>query len=517
MTACGGSGNNAPPPTPLVTGNFPQDVAISSPFFILDSGDLMDSGIIDIRQSYYNYSIAGINNALYGNIPSRFAFKPGVLFESAVAANCFSPGVNYQNHPHDNVARNDIISSDELGIWQAREGVEGNACGAEVLNSSLFAVGRHYQAIQMMFASMIYLVENSVNLTLPERGGMLDITTNINSAVGAFEDDNAIYNSGTITHLDDGSWEYHVDLNLNRDWGEGGIFTHNMLFTLKHEPVSGDEENQYSGLLNYQVTGSKVQFSGANCPESEGRTLNGSVKYQRYSAEQISLQARSAIFCGDQIDGFIVSDGEDNGMVDDDHTYNGSNQGWSETFDIFAADFNPVTLAGNYSYVSQKNPDDINSKIFNVEVTATQTNMQAESYFGFGDPIATTNGSIQRFICNLNGPNGGLSLTDRTFIDRVQLQRITLNETSGIFEPSANNIGYAPTNDCNYDGSAPNGEFLYDTNGDGLLIDETHQSITHQLWKGSEEDQLNGTTLPELISQQGITIANPPGAWPSDN
>jgi len=519
IIACDSGGERSASRVPEATGNFPQDVVVSSPFSFIEKGMLIDEQIIDKTQPFYTFSSIDIENARVGNIPPRFAFKPRILFYTTLPASCFTPIVKYQNHPHDIAPNSGEISSGELGLWQVLSSSSENVCSAEAINSGTFELSRHYRGIQMMFAGMIFIVENTVTLKQPELGETLDITRELNSAAGSFEDDNSIFNSGTVTHVSDGSWEYNIDLELVRNWGVSGIFTHNMQFSLTHRAVPEDQENQYSGLLNFRVSGNDMHFPGTNCPGGEARTYNGSVKYQRYTTDRVALQARSAIFCGDRVDGRITGLGEDKGMVDDDFSYSGSNNGWSESFKIFAADFDPNTQAGNYSYIFQANPDDANSQIFNVGVSASHPHIQAESYFGFGDPIATTDGTIQRFICNVNGPNGGLSLIDRSHIDRLQRQQFTYSVLTGVFNPSSvdSNILYAPTNSCNYDGAAPNGEFLYDTNGDGQIDDEIHQAINHQLWQGSPQNQLDGDTLPEIITQLGISIPQPPGGWPSEN
>lgn len=518
LSACGG-GENSTPPIPRETGNFPVGLAVASPFDILENGEVIDDRIMDRRLSYYNYSRIDIEHALDGDIPVRFAFKPGAMFETVSNESCFAPATRYQNHPHDTLSGSAEIPAGELGIWLENSETNSNICSAEILNRGVQVLSRQYRTTQMMFASMIYLVESAITLELPTIGNTLDITSELNTRAGSFEDDNSVFNSATITHQDDGSWRYHIDLDIERSWGLSGIYIHNMQLYLDHSAIPEDHNNQYSGLLRYRISGSDVQFPGTNCADTANRTFNGSIKYQRHSANQIVLQARSATFCGENVDGHIISIGEENGMVDDDFPYNGSNQGWSEDFKIFVADFDPITEAGNYSYVSQMNPDDNYSRILNVGVTTGEGSMQAESYFGFGDSLAGTDGNIHRFVCNLSGPNGGLSLMDRSHIDRVQRQQFSLIGTSSLFGSSGDgsSILYAPTNDCSYDGSAPNGEFLYDRDSDGLISDETHQAVTHQLWQGTEKNQLDGDTLPEIIIQRGTTTPSPPGGWPASN
>ena len=144
-------------------------------------------------------------------------------------------------------------------------------------------------------------------------------------------------------------------------------------------------------------------------------------------------------------------------------------ESWGNNFAVFTAEYDPTSLQGLYNYVWQAGEGDSHARIFNFGL---ETASSGESYFGYGDTVDQTDGSILGFICNWAGPGN-----DHTLQDYAQRQHFTYNETSGLFEPTneaASDIIYAPTNSCTYDGS---GTFVYDSNIDGDLADETSDTV----------------------------------------
>jgi len=519
-TSCGTGGKGAPPkpaPTPPKE-IFPTGLIVQSPFEILLEESAIGRNLIDNIPSYrsgYDLSIALITDELIGNRPPRHALLGRPFLEIPLHASCFGPNLNYENHPQGSGPNSGSIPNDELGIWQEIDTVTGFACAAEELNSQLGPERKRNLTMYTIMAAMVNVI-NTNGLDLPEAGSSIEIMHEMNSSISAFSDTNLHFNSAVLTHTDEGNWVYQLNYDIAYNW-PSGVFTHNFITTLEHTPGTENPSEQYEGSFSYQMTAAagNTNLPGTTCPNSLERTLNGSTKYVRESASQIRLQHRVATFCGANIDGHINSDNADNGMVDDDLPYDGSNSGWSQNFGIFVADFDPSSLAGKYSYVWQDSPDETYSHVFNFGVFENNNKLEGEAYYGYGDPINTTDGRIKNFVCNRSAPNGGLSLTDRTYLDRVQRQHMTLDSSAALFLPTssdASNILYAPTNDCDYDGSAPNGEFIYDTNGDGSLADETHHPVTNELWKG------DGTfALPDLVTMQGFMPTNPPGGWPSEN
>ena len=133
-----------------------------------------------------------------------------------------------------------------------------------------------------------------------------------------------------------------------------------------------------------------------------------------------------------------------------------------------------------------------------------------EGYFGFGDQVGTTDGSITGFICNWAGP-GGSHVT----ADYAQRQNITLNATTSVFEPTnsaASDIIYAPTTTCLYDGS---GSYLYDRDLDGDLSDETSDTVNVNAGETLELDLMvpggTATTIwDHIVNNRGYNLPSYP-------
>ena len=136
--------------------------------------------------------------------------------------------------------------------------------------------------------------------------------------------------------------------------------------------------------------------------------------------------------------------------------------------------------------------------------------MQGDAYYGFGDPISTTDGTIDGFFCSWAAPGG-----NRTLHRLVQHQAVVFDPLVGLFEVPAggSHITYAPTNQCTYDGE---GDFWYDRNlnrmddelvgdlavtepaGLGHALDLLAPEPTH------DTDKDGTATVPELIEARGF-------------
>jgi hypothetical protein len=255
----------------------------------------------------------------------------------------------------------------------------------------------------------------------------------------------------TWTQADD-LWDYDLDFDYT-DPIDSDV--HHIRVVLSHQ--NGSTVGAYSGRFTYLVNDS---FGGGNCPAPEV-TVNGSLVYERTADTEMTLESRNGTFCG--VDAVGV---DSNGLVDPSYTFPTSADGWGNNFNIFTSSFDPTTLAGQYAYRWQAGSGDGNTRTLLAGVNA-HSPLDGETYFGFGDPVSSSDACIQGFICNWAGPGN-----NSTLLDYSQRQHITLDTLSGLFEPTnaaASNITYAPTNDCTYDGS---GIFQYDRNGDQDLADE---------------------------------------------
>ncbi|HLD45455.1 MAG TPA: hypothetical protein VJC18_08470, partial [bacterium] len=261
---------------------------------------------------------------------------------------------------------------------------------------------------------------------------------------------------------------------------------------MEHVPTA--DSYVYSGDFFIMINESGY---GGNCPDSDV-TNNFTVAYEMTSKTSAALQARSAMFCGSDIDGRDA-----NGYVAAGDKYSDENpDGWGNDYNLLTANFDPTTLDGNYSYAWQAGHFDNNTRVFNIIVTDEGT--QGTSFYGYGDDIAATDGSIDGFICNWVAPGA-----DHTMLEYVQQQDMSVDLETGLVSAEASFITYAPTTTCEYDGT---GAFVFDTNIDDDLSDEdaalviTTDAGTMDLVPGADENGDSEATVEEVIEASGFTL-----------
>jgi len=504
LTACGGDGGGGSDLSRSLA--FPAELAIASPFdYSSDESSPLRALTPSFSPAYASIT-AEIDAVLNGTTAVSTAFDAERFFFFAGNAPCFGPSVMYENHPGAATPNSGELPGGDLGIWLETD-TQGNACAAAQLNSQMNGTKQQTQAGLMMVASMLS-VANSSSVTLPAAGANISLASDMNSTI---TDPNINILTADIAQSSAGVWNYHLLFTYLRSG-----YTHKLNIELDHTP--GTSADVYSGLLAYWIGGDNTHFQGGNCPSVNDRTFNGSLNYDRTSATAISAQSRTATFCGTEIDGRVTTPTADQGMVDDDLKYNGTNSGWSENFSLFATQFNPDDMSGKFTYAWQAGHGDSASRIFNIGVSAANGSLTGESYFGYGDSIEVTDGYIQNFICNWAGPRAlGTDPASLVHNDRVQRQHVTLDSATGIFAPTnsgASNILYAPTDNCDYDGSD---SFIYDSNADRSLVDETHGPVSNGLWNGTVENIANSDTLPDIVIMRGFTVGTIPGGMPVTN
>jgi hypothetical protein len=138
-------------------------------------------------------------------------------------------------------------------------------------------------------------------------------------------------------------------------------------------------------------------------------------------------------------------------------------------FAIFASKFDFNTTVGNYVYAWTAGGNDDKSRILNVKIQEDLGKRTARGYYGYGDRINATNGSISGMICNWAGPNNNHDPKD--FYEE---QLLEYNSTSEQYFVTSSNILYTITNSCTHDGS---GDFRIDRDLNGV-VDATVETIT---------------------------------------
>jgi len=466
--------------------SFPVGMAVASPLHFMEGEEKA------AWTSDFSWYTARIEEILNGTLPLLSAFDPENFYLLPADAPCYGPALPFENHPDGALPNSGELPTGDLGIWLEVDDVSlggsGDACAAAELNTRLSGMSEQSFAALAVLAGLLRAAIDNGYPPPANAGDSLTLIAEMN-ALGIPD---VTFNDAKISCPGDGEWEYVVDFTYLRDGA-----SENVNVTLDH--VSGGSADMYEGRIFYTATWEMGVGTDGNCPDTY-HTINGSLVYQRDGETSMDIQSRFANFCGN---GSGAPDA--NGQVDADDTCDEvTTGGWSQSFNIFVANFDPTTVAGDYAYAWQAGPGDANSRVLNVGLN-NHTPLDGESYFGYGDPITDTDGSIQGLICNWTAPG-----TSLTMHDYAQRQFLEFDTTTGLFtQPvGGSDILYAPTNSCEYDGS---GTFWYDRNLNGAQ-DETAADLIV-----SPVDLLTpatGQTVPEAIAARGYDLPTAPGDWP---
>lgn len=488
---------------------FPGGLAVASPTDNIDGGgnaltDQAFAPAVMTWTSAYADAVSRIDALLNGEVAVNDVFTPGLFFNSGINADCYGPSLMYTDHPDAATPNSGQLPGGDLMMWLETDANSGHTCSAAQLNARLNGIKDQSFASLMSLASMLF-VANSNGYSLPAVGASLDLTSDMN-ALGLT---GITFTTSSIEQTATDQWQY----TQNYSYDDGGGTARDISVTLSHS--SGASAVEYSGLMAYTVDGDNSLFGGGNCQQNE-RTLNGSLAYNRESDSVLKMQSRVATLCGANSSGFVTDmTAADEGQVDPSNRYDATtnSDGWSENFNLFGIEMNPNTLEGSYAYVWQAGVGDSHSRIFLMGVNFHETGgtgpIDGEAYAGYGNTVATTDGMIDGIICNWAGPNNSHVLQDFT-----QRQFFTLDETSGLFftATGGSDIGYAPTNSCEYDGS---GTFIYDTDLDNDLSDETASpAIAADLMSAADTDGDTIATVAEAILNRGFNLPDIPGGFP---
>jgi hypothetical protein len=251
--------------------------------------------------------------------------------------------------------------------------------------------------------------------------------------------DNLTWSDATISESS-GVWTYGFELSVGDDASSDSIEV-----SIAHTP----DASNYEGLITYTAT------------LSNGDKDAGSLYYNN-SDGTLVLNARNATYQT----GSTPTFGTDSDVSSSYELL--SPTGFSGNFSIFAASFSLETLVGNYVYAWQAGNGDDKSRVFNVNI-ASDTDTVATGYFGFGDTIDTTDGSILGMICNWAGPGNS-----HVPVDYYQKQVMTYNTTTNSYDLTTSNIEFTITTSCTHDGS---GSFKIDRDLDGT-VDDSVETVT---------------------------------------
>jgi hypothetical protein len=282
---------------------------------------------------------------------------------------------------------------------------------------------------------------------------------------------------------------------------------HSVTVTLAH--TTGSSADEFSGLLSLKIDGMP---SIGSC--SGGSTNAGTLKYAQTSATALTVTQRAGNYCGN-LAAFSASAVAADGQLDPAYTLDGARpQGWANDFSRFGGSYDPTsaTLAGSYAYAWQAGPMDDSSRILDVRMNSTSPD--GEAYFGFGERIGTTDGSIKGFICNWAGPGNS-----HAYQPYAQRQFIAFNATTGLWAQPAggSDVRYAPTTSCQYTNAQRTGgaTFWYDRDLTGastgmstqanLIVDPADTTYPFDLMTTSSGGMTH-PTITDAIAARGYTL-----------
>lgn len=468
LAACGGSGSNT-----LSDASFPTDLSVSSPLDVTT-----DASAFSLSKGFvprYTWATARIDALLSGATPAVCTFDPDLFLTTEINANCFGPGIGYTNHPNGGLPNSGTFPGGDLGLWTETDTTTGHACSAAQLNSRMEAVRDRSTASLNGLASLICTL-NTSGYSMP-----VNSTQDLLAEMNALGISGVTFTAASIAHSNaSGSSVYSYSLRFSYT---SGSTPYDIVVAMEHTP--GATTGAYTGKLSYRFDSTA---GSTNCSSSDV-TTNGSLLYDRSSTTAMSLESRSAIFCGHGVNGLDA-----NGAVDRTAVYNAATNpdGWADNFNIFTANYDPSTLIGNYAFSWQAGFGDSNSRVFNVVASATTA---AKAFYGYGDDITTTTGDIKGFICNWAGLGGGPNIQNFT-----QYQEVEFNSSTGKFDSVTANLVYAPTNSCAYDGS---GSFTYDSDGNGTIDTVATDPVVNDLLPVVDADSNN--ILDEIAAAGFVT------------
>lgn len=405
-------------------------------------------------------------------------------------AACYGPPVDYQNHP-DGVGGNDPLPGGDVGLWTDNEEDSTEACAAAQLNSRMEGVASQTNTALETLASMICTINNTSGLSLPAAGSSLTLTAEMNTMLAASSlNPVPTINAATLTassndvETTDYTYAINITYTLADPANPAATLDVTIQTNMTHRPLDAAGET-FRGEFSYYFNS---EDSLGNCSRDFGafNTTNitqlGSVTYEKNSATNLSFNSRYTQACNNNNTAPLVDGILDPSEKATTNMMGGTpnTAGWAANFTIMAADFDPADNSGDYMFQWQAGVNDGTARTFNVHLEDEDSDslMNGSAFFGYGDDIAESDGSILGIYCNWAGPGGGVGNETEKRQDLAQKQTMEESATAENFEVVTSLITYAPTLSCNYDGT---GAFSYDADGDGTIDTNPATVLTHEL------------------------------------
>lgn len=360
--------------------------------------------------------------------------------------NCYGPSISlFSNHPDGACGGSCSIPSGDLGIWVATQGVNDEACSAAKMNS-IVAQLQNMTTNGLILMAGVNVAVRLKGAAMPAAGESVDVTTEMATAITAFT-----VTSATLANATTGVDSVYVTTITGTSSGNP------ISMVLKHSPTSADNTT-YKGIYYGYL------------PQGSSGAMAYSLTYERTtSAVTFFLKSGQTDAGSFDASGMLNA----SGALDFSSTTFGQN-GYRTLVQI-----DPTTNLGTAYLAWQAGKLDGATRVFQVNTSSSGGVSSGVSYFGFGDAITTSDGSITKMICNWAGPNNnhtGLS-------NKAQAQLIQLNTTSGVFTPTTNFITYVNTNNCNnvgsYEMSQPPGQSPVSGGGTAAVGTVTNDLVTY--------------------------------------
>ncbi|MBI4237375.1 MAG: hypothetical protein HY696_03005 [Deltaproteobacteria bacterium] len=442
---------------------FPSSLAVASPLSVSSSASASVSKSIGTGiSSEYAAITAEIEAILSGTTPASCSFDPAPFLVKESNADCYGPTVDYVDHPDTGGTEDGELPVGDVGIWASLDPDTGHACASAQLDARIEGMQSKSLASLESMASLICVA--AVNGIAPPSNSTVDLLAEMN-ALGIAD---TTFYIAEVSHSDaSGSDQYSYVVDLI--YAPGGT-SHPIVVRMTHVPTSDPEI--FQGRISYLVNDSSV---AGNCSSSD-ITHNGSLLYNAAAADDMDLEMRTAEFCGSAVDGTV------DGLVNPADKVSSTNlDGWGNSFNVFTANFDPTTLTGDYAFSWQAGPQDNFTRVFNIHADGASSSIPSGSaFFGYGADVDGTDGSINGFICNWAGPG-----SSHTLQDLAQLQTIEWDSASNLFVVTDEQIGYALTNSCEYDGT---GTFEVDSDMDGAVDTDPAVAISNDLQALTDAD-----------------------------
>lgn len=501
-----------------LTGGFPRGLALASPF-ARAGAHRGRPGALAAPLAEYTAMAEEAAAVLDGTAALADVFELRDLTQRPTNPLCFGPNVIYENHPEggstvmDPMTGHPVLPTGDLGIWLESDTDTGEACAASVLNAKMSGVGSQARVALLMLAEArreAALADADGSL---DPGDDLDLTTQFAALALADVTVTAASVRSVASASYDAVFHYTLDLQVTQD----GV-ARQLMIELDH----ADSGDNYVGRLRITQERDIAELATGNACDMATDPSHGfwitDLMYDRESEDQMSVQARSGAFCGNSpsVEAVTLGDLELDLLTSQPINGAGVETNWAGNYHLFVGDFDPGSLAGEYTYAWQAGSGDSNSRVLAVELTgeasAGLADLTGTSFYGYGAAMDSFGGSIDGFYCDWLAHSGS-----RAMSESAQRQVLAFDSLLNQFAAAESNIEYAPTSTCNYDGS---GTYVFDRDLDRDLTDEDPAlAVENGLFDTDSDNDgtADYTTLSDALDAAGFMVPSALGGWPSDS